>query len=189
MKRILLFTSLFTVITATASAQVTFGLKAGPMLTRTYFNVGDTTTGFNDARISFVAGAFVGIPLVKKLSLQAEVLYAAKGDANYDQNYIYLPLMLRYALLPKLNVEAGAEVGYFLGYISTAINNPRFTDFDLGINAGVNYELLDKLCVGLRYNLGVMDVFAFQAQIDPDTRFEPIGKNHSLQLTVGYRLR
>jgi len=189
MKRIFLLITFIALFSATAPAQVTFGLKAGPMLTRTYYNVGDTTTGFNDARVSFVVGAFVGIPLVKKLSLQAEVLYAAKGDANYDQNYIYLPVMLRYAFMPKLSVEAGAEVGYFLGYISTAINNPRFTDFDVGINAGVNYEILDQLSVGLRYNLGVMDVFAFQAQIDPNTTFEPIGKNHSIQLTVGYHFR
>ena len=175
---------LFTTI---ASAQVEFGIKAGPMLTRTYYNVGDTTTGFNDARVSFVVGAFVSIPLVKKLSLQTEVLYAAKGDGYYDQNYIYLPLMLRYAFLPKLSVEAGAEVGYFLGYISTVINKPRFKDYDVGINAGVNYEILDQLSVGLRYNLGVMDVIAYQAQIDPDTILAPIGRNHSLQLTVGYR--
>jgi len=188
MKKIILSLVLL-LFTTIASAQVEFGLKAGPMLTRTYFNVGDTSTGFNDARVSFVAGAFVGIPLVEKLSLQAEVLYAAKGDANYDQNYIYLPLMLRYEFMPRLSVEAGAEVGYFLGYISTVINNPMFKDYDVGINAGVNYELLDKLSIGLRYNLGVMDVVAFQARIDSDTTFEPIGKNHSLQLTVGYRLR
>ncbi len=195
MKKLVCSFALVLSLGSAASAQVAFGLKAGPMLARTHASLGDSVSRFTDAKASFVAGAFLRVPLFAKASLQAELLYAKKGTDPTDLNYINLPLMLQYEAFPSFRVEAGVEAGYLL-----KINKERsangfktrrltgYTNWDVGINLGASYDFLERLNVGLRYNIGVYDIYDPQVKISyGDVRIPNYNvKNHTLQLTVGY---
>lgn len=62
---------------------------------------------------------------------------------------------------------------------------------DIGLNAGLSYYFLDRLNVGLRYNLGVYDIFRpdFISGFGSPTIDDFDLKNHTLQLSVGYRFK
>ena len=196
MRNLLLSLAFLLTLCSSAFAQVEFGLKAGPMLSRTYVNTGDTIAGFNDAKISFLAGGFVRLPISPELGLQAELLYSRKGDAPGDLNYISIPLMLQYEFFPNLRAEAGAEVGYLLG-IDDGLDrgiferHPFYTRMDVGLNAGLSYQFLDRLDLGIRYNLGLYDIYRVDTTsvFGLPTDFDFDVKNHTLQLSVGYRFR
>lgn len=96
MKNLLLSLAFLFTLCSTAVAQVEFGLKAGPMLSRTYISSNDDMigTGFIDGKISFLAGGFVRLPVSPKLGVLAELLYSGKGDESVDLGYLSIPLML-----------------------------------------------------------------------------------------------
>ena len=188
MKRITFTIAFCTLLSTAAMAQVEWGLKAGPMLSRTHFSLGDTLTGFSDFQATFVGGGFVRIPLSTKLDLQAELLYSTKGTEAFSEfNYISVPLMVQYEFLPNLRIEAGAEVAYLLNnlYAITPEN-----DFDLGVNAGFAYDFMDRFTAGLRYNWGLLDTSRpLKSFGSTDRVFDPRETLHTLQLTLGYRFR
>jgi len=188
MKTTILVGALLLLWVSPATAQVSFGLKAGPMLSRTYFNLGDTLTGFSDFQATFVGGGFIRVPLSEKFDLQAELLYATKGANAFNEfNYLSVPLMVQYEFLPDLRVEAGAEIAYLLNNLYAI--TPEY-DYDIGINAGLSYDFLDKFMAGLRYNLGVLDTSRPRVSFgNTDRTFDPKETFHTLQLTLCYRFR
>ena len=198
MKNLLFSLAFLLTFCSTAYAQVELGLKAGPMLSRSYVNSSNDMigTGFIDAKISFLVGGFVRLPISPKLGLQAELLYSRKGDEFRNLDYVSLPLMLQYEFFPKLRAEAGVEVGYLLGIddgLDRGIfeSHPFYRRMDAGLNAGLSYDVLDRLNIGLRYNLGVYDIYRpdIMPGFGSPTVDDSDVKNHTLQLSVGYRFR
>ena len=166
MKNLLFSLAFLVTICSTAFAQVELGIKAGPMLSRTYVSSSNDMigTGFLDAKISFLAGGFVRLPISSKLGVQAELLYSSKGDESRDLGYLSIPLMLQYEFFPNLRAEAGAEVGYLLSiddgiFMGIFEAHSFYGRMDVGLNAGLSYDVLEKLNIGLRYNLGVYDIY------------------------------
>ena len=198
MKNLLFSLAFLSTICSTAFAQVELGIKAGPMLSRSYVNSSNDMigTGFIDAKISFLVGGFVRLPISPKLGLQAELLYSRKGDEFRNLDYVSLPLMLQYEFFPKLRAEAGVEVGYLLSiddgiFMGIFEAHPFYGRMDVGLNAGLSYDVLEKLNIGLRYNLGVYDIFRpdIMPGFGSPTVDDSDVKNHTLQLSVGYRFR
>ncbi len=196
MKKLLFSLSLCMLLSATAMAQIRVGLKAGAMLSNTVVIDADSLPG-SDAKISYLVGGFLNIPINSKFSVQPELLYANKGGKDYNRHYINLPIMLQYKLIDKLKVEVGPELGYlFRSYSEFSFDNNRSfdnKDLDVGINFGVSYDVLEKLNIGLRYNMGIIDTHDFnQARfglgssdyIYPDFNVQ----NRTLQLSVGWKL-
>jgi len=198
MKNLLFSLAFLSTICSTAYAQVEFGLKAGPMLSRTYISSNNDMigTGFVDAKLSFLAGGFIRLPIGSQLGLQAELLYSRKGDESRDFGYVSIPLMLQYEFFPKLRAEAGVEVGYLLSIddgLDRGIfeSHPFYGRMDVGLNAGLSYDVLEKLNIGLRYILGVYDIYRpeFTTGFGSTTIDDSDLKNHTLQLSLGYRLK
>ncbi|WPP53444.1 porin family protein [Catalinimonas niigatensis] len=202
MKKLIFSFALCLLLSSAATAQVTFGLKAGGMLSNTALVEPDSLSGSGDAKISYLLGGFMNVPINDKFSIQPELLYANKGGKDFYQHYINLPVMLQYNLTDKFKLEAGPEISYLLASYSQwyDLNGNRsnryrqhFTkDFDISINVGVSYALLDRLNIGLRYNMGIVDTYApekarfgFGSTIE---RPEYNIKNRTLQLSVGWKL-
>ena len=198
MKKIMLSLVLL-LLTTIASAQVSFGIKAGPMLSNVITQDIDTISFTKpNQRVSFVAGAFATIGLSDKLNLQPELLYANKGIGAFDRrfdrpegfHYLNLPVMLQYNLWRGLNLGAGPELGILLNRDLSLVN-----DFDLGLNLGASYAITDRWVIDIRYNRGLIDISNAQVitAIDPVTteftRVDTESTNRSWQLTVGYRFR
>ena len=184
-------------------AQVSVGIKAGVML------VNRTVTSLNfksidRAKLSYLGGGFMTIPLYEKCNLQIELLYANKGIGNVDilvrtdYHYMNLPVLLQYRIADRLWLEAGPEVGYLLAYRQfltqgTGADNDIFArDFDVAINLGAGYDISDRVHLNLRYNLGVYDVTKPFSEVfttaRPGVPDNPKTINRSVQLSVGFRL-
>lgn len=193
MKSFLLSLALILFLSSSAMSQVTVGIKAGPAISNTYEVLGDTISGFSDAQLTFLAGGFIRLDLYKKFDLQAELLYSSKGNFNTDYGYISLPLMLQYEFLPNLRAEAGLEAAYLLSaQMELSSGNlwderPSYKDFDVGLNLGLNYDFLERFNAGLRYNLGLVNIWDDKPRFGVGTSSSV--KNHTLQFSLGYRFK
>ncbi|WP_343638552.1 porin family protein [Chryseobacterium sp.] len=206
------------------SSPVTFGVKAGfngSTLTR-----GDGYEYDNNEKIKagFHAGVFANIPVSEKFSIQPELLFSqlgSKSDYNYRTssgnyrktqhydyrttlNYLSLPVMVQYNILPQLYVEAGPEFGYLLGgktkgdlttiettgnsvtvqrteYISQSISKSLFNRFNVGLGIGAGYYFTENFGVTARFTAGLTEVYKYN---DGDKV-----RNNALQVGVAYRFK
>jgi opacity protein-like surface antigen len=137
--------------------EIKFGAKAG--LNMSNFT-GDAET---DAKIGFFVGGFAEIGISDKFAVQPELLFSvlgAKDDvANYDSNYLLLPVMAKYYATEKLSLEAGPQVGFLM---SAKYDGEDIKDFykstDFALNLGAGYDVTENINVGLRYSLGLSNV-------------------------------
>ena len=207
MKRFFLITFICTLLSASAFAQASFGLKAGGMLSTRVTNSLDHNLEI--AKLSYVAGAFYSFPIYEQFGLQVELLYANKAIEierrraiaiqllREDLHYINLPVMLQYKLKERLTLELGPEIGYLISQkrvisnVSTQRPSPFIKDFDLAVNLGMGYEPINRVLLNLRYNFGIYDIDRPFHEVVPSATPEEDRHraNRTLQLTVGYRFK
>ena len=194
-------------------AQVKVGVKAGALMS----NIAPDGIRFNfpgargDTKLSYLAGAVLAVPLSGQFSTQAELLYSNKGRRSgwvgaqgqtsraFDNlHYLSVPLLLCYRLIEQLSVGLGPEVSYLLGayqrsHVGSRSNRMFYEPLDVAVNLDVQYTLLDKVSLALRYNVGVYDA-AKRVEFRSFGGNEPvvIGNtfyNRSLQLSLTYWLK
>ncbi|WP_343608544.1 porin family protein [Chryseobacterium oranimense] len=205
-----------------SSSPVTFGVKAGfngSTLTKSsgeYDNNTKLKAGFN-------AGVFVNIPIAEKFSIQPELLFNQIGSKAEDKyifhssyqtftqennykltlNYIALPIMVQYNILPQLYVEAGPEFGLLLGgkskgeynYSNTYENITTtggetysnkipmglYNKFNFGIGIGAGYYFTQNLAATARFTAGITDIIK-------DNSGDAI-RNNVFQVGVAYKFK
>ena len=137
MRKVILSLALAAGISATASAQATFGVKAGASLTS--FTGADAKLlanflGSKDIANKFGAhgGLVANFAFSDALSVQPEVLFSMKGakfsdndKLKYNLNYVDIPVMVQYNA-DGLFFEAGPQ----LGILTTAKLTDGTNDFD-----------------------------------------------------------
>ena len=181
MKKILMIAALM-VATLSANAQEMF-LK--PMVGGTL----STMTGDNDGdakmKVGLVAGAEFGYNFTENMGVTAGLLYAMEGakskalDKNLNLDYLNIPILFNYYIIPGLAVKAGVQPGFLVRakYDDENIKD-LFKKVDFSIPIGVSYEFSDFV-VDARYNLGL-------------TKIYDIGDakcyNSVIQLTLGYKI-
>ena len=187
---------LLILISVNGTAQkINFGVKAGLNMSM--------LTGSKDLIMSsnngFFAGTLLEFKLLGKIAIQPELLFSAQGakfeskDLTYatttKMNYLILPVMVKYYPVAGLFVEAGPQVGFLISSrqdidnritnVSTSENIKEVTkDFDMSINAGVGYDILDKVVAQVRYCIGLTNTSTLE---NTDV------KNGVFQLSVGYK--
>ena len=167
MKRFLIL--LFILMPVVTSAQrFKGGVVAG-------FNVsqidGDFWAGYNKAGL--VGGAFVYTELKDSWGAHMEIRYSAKGSANsiYSDlhrkirlQYIEMPLLATYDFFKKFQAQGGFSIGYLFnaaqndGYGYETFN--QFDQFEIALNIGVNYEVLDRIGVNVRFAYSILPTYA-----------------------------
>ena len=151
---ILLFALL---ITVGASAQFHFGLKAGANLANNSAEGSEMLFGFH--------GGVLAQYKFANLAVQPEVLFSMQGaseegDNSFKLNYINIPVMVQYYVIPGLAIEAGPQLGILLSAKQTHGNGSvdikgLCNTIDFGLNIGASYELpLFPLGVFVRYQMG-----------------------------------
>ncbi|QQV04064.1 MULTISPECIES: porin family protein [Chryseobacterium] len=173
-------TTTTTTTTRTMSSDVRFGIKGG-------MNVSslskDGALEDQGSKIGFNAGVFANIPVAESFSIQPEVLYSQYGD-KYDQvvlgnrysrarhlDYIAVPVMFQYNLVPNFYLEAGPEFGFLVSAknkFKNETNNNVITEsgnykdslngFNVGIGLGAGYYFTDNIGITARYVAGVTDI-------------------------------
>ena len=187
------------------SAQVTYGVKAG-------INFATVTGDFTEeaeSRTGLHVGGFVEVPISERFSFQPELLYSMQGakasvsetfegimlsqDVTRKQDYLNIPLMVKYYLIENLSIEAGPQVGFLLsakGEVESSFNGESITEdidfkdeassIDFGFNLGAAYQLDMGLFFGARYNFGLSNIN------DNEDSGELSQQNAVFQLSVGY---
>lgn len=186
-----------------SSNPVTFGVKGG-------MNVSSLSKdeGLDDqkSKIGFNAGVFANIPIAESFSVQPEVLYSQYGEKSEYKNllgtqfsastkldYITVPVMFQYNLIPNLFVEAGPEFGFMVsaknkfknetnGNSTTSDNyKDQLKTFNFGIGLGAGYYFTDNLGITARYVAGVTDIFK-------DNSGDAV-RNNTFQVGLAYKFK
>ena len=189
-----------------------FGVKAG-------MNVSslskDADLSDQKSKIGFNAGVFMNLPLGSDFSIQPELLYTQYGskstytlptitsgglvNQNYSSSvnldYIALPVMLQYNVLPAFYLEAGPEFGLSITAKNkvrnettnqTVAESGNYKDDIKGLNVGVGigagYYVTNNIGITARYVAGVTDV----------AENRPAGsdaiRNNTFQVGLAYKL-
>ncbi len=167
-----------------ANAQnVRYGVKAG-------VNFANLTGDADGSSLAgFHAGGLVEIKLSDKFSVQPEILYSAQGsdfsEGDFKDklkiSYLNVPVMAKYYVIKKLNVEAGPQIGFLLSAKDVDGNaKDGLKSVDFGLNFGAGYDFTENFFGGVRYNLGLLNV--------ADNVADSFKANSSVfSLSVGYK--
>lgn len=102
---------------------VSFGVRLGLNYANTNFNMGEPKPVVpveTTWKPGFLVGALVEVELTKRWAIQQEYLYAQQsgevrnGGARYQMQYLSLPLLLKYRVLPRLALVAGPQFDLLL---------------------------------------------------------------------------
>ena len=176
-------TSIFTIImlmalslTAVAqddtSNQSTAGIKGGYNLAAVSFD-GDGETG---QRHNFHIGIYGESFVTNGFSIQPELIYSQQGyeieadGGTFTQklNYINLPFMLKAYPSDHFFLEVGPQIGLAISHKEEFDSNFDLFDtsqefdpnsFDYGANFGAGVKTDSGLSLGVRYHLGLGDIY------------------------------
>lgn len=183
--RKILFVSLATMsVTAGTYAQkkVNFGLKGG-------LNISNSNAKFNYFKSGIYAGGFTEINLNKHWTIQPELVYYrnqgqgghySSQDGHAEQakrkeDYISIPLVVKYYVKPKLYVEAGPEVNYIISAKEISDHTEDITGnynrLNVSGSVGIGYQFPHGFGINARYSLGVQT-----RQDSPATYYNNTGK-------------
>ena len=199
MKKIMMIAAMM-VATLSASAQnevgqVTLMPKAG-------INISTITGSGNDkkSKVGLVAGAEFEYGVAQNFDITAGVLYSMEGakfgDVKFNMDYINIPILANYYVVPGLAVKAGIQPAFNVrkkaSYNGNTVNiddvmnaaldwagagvETGVKSFNLSIPVGISYEY-QSFVLDARYNIGVTKVFKNADQ----------GRNSTFAITLGYK--
>lgn len=199
MFRSLVFASISVLVAAVPvlGQGVAIGVKGGVSIA-TQHTSGDGGGPAFDNRIGVVGGVFVTLPLISRLDLEVDGLYAMKGtklasqgiDSTLQVDYFEVPVLARYRLggghqfyvaagpstAVRLRARARTDFGGATEEIDVA-DQVESTDFGIAMGAGLTIK---SIVVDGRYTLGRRDV-------DKDKTDASRTFNRAIALTAGVR--
>ena len=177
-------------------------------------------TGSNlNSKVGLVAGFEAEYGVAKNFGISLAALYSMQGakkdlkanngtsvDVKFNLDYINIPVLAQYYIVPGLAVKAGIQFGFNVRNkvkVGTTVagfnlkddcsmdefldmaralgesipSDAKFQKFDLSIPVGLSYEYEDFV-LDARYNIGTSKLI----KSDPDG-----SKNSVFQLTIGYK--
>jgi hypothetical protein len=194
MKKLFMIAAMM-VATLSVSAQ-----EAGQMFIKPM--VGGTVTTFvgdvddTKAKIGLVGGAEFGYNINETFGITAGLLYTMQGckdkdvDANFNLDYINVPVLANVYVAPGLALKAGPQIGFLTrAKLDDVDMKDVCNTIDFSIPVGVSYEISDFV-IDFRYNIGITSVSknkeikADVIEIESDRKT----RNSVFMLTVGYKI-
>lgn len=184
----------------------TVGIKGG--MNVSHLSVSGLTDESNV--IGYHAGIFVRLGLTPCFAIQPEALISMKGaEVNFNNafanggaivrlNYMDVPVLAVFKLLPHMSLQAGPYFSYLIDAsiknssdgdgsdFSSEINEDNFNRVDYGLVAGAGLEFR-SLNMGVRYLQGLADVGKDRTVFGQTYNF-PDGKNSAWQVYLGLSL-
>lgn len=182
-----------------AQEDFNFGIKGGVNFAN--FTGDDAEEADFNIRTGFHIGVMAEIMLAERLALQPEILFSSQGgkstvqdfdeflgeemDVQFKLDYISIPVLLKYFVIPGLSVEAGPQFSFmadseaeasFEGEEVSVDITDETEKFDLGLAVGLGYGLPQGFQMQARYVRGFSDIYS-----DSDLR------NTMFQVSVGYK--
>jgi len=182
-----------------------FGVKGGV----NFSNINTNDSSNNKAITGLNFGVFAKLPITQSFAIQPEMYFTTKGSeltyqsvfvdgtAQFDLNYIEVPVLAVFKITKNFNVQLGPYASYLVNAnvknvsdvnfnFENNIDSGDFTKFDTGIAAGVEFEA-KSFSLGVRYNLGLVTVGEEKTYLGTNYVF-PDGKNSVLNVYLSYSL-
>lgn len=204
--------ALFVFLCHLGMAQETrFGVKGG-------FNyssiVGDLTDGLK-FRFSGHGGIFLEVKFSEKFKLQPELMYSSQGfqfstdlasienegstgeendfRTNVQLNYLIIPILGKFALNDRLDVEFGPQFGFLLNQVTKIKNLDESSNMDVDRRSSVSgdfqldYGAVVGLGIGLNENLSLSPRFYVGLRNRLNGLEGAQNYNASIQLSLDYK--
>ncbi len=133
------------------------------------------------SRTSFYAGLMAETFVTEKFALQGEIFYSGQGfdieettfagvtvtpEAEFQIDYIQVPLLAKIYLIEGLNIHAGPQFGFKINEeLDTDptgdggdFDTDRIKDFDFQLAAGAEFKLTKGFFIQARYTYGFSEV-------------------------------
>ena len=147
--------------------KISYGVTAG--YHNLSMNVSAGGFGISANKSGFFVGFTAEFEVSEKFSIQPELQYA-----NSDESTLVMPIMAKYYVSEKFNLQAGPQLDIFL-------NAPTgFTSLGVGVGFGGGYDITDEIFLSTRYSLGLSNR-AQNAPAGASIKFD------IFQIGVGYR--
>ena len=198
MKKIAIALMCMIVATGAAMAQktFTFGPKVGVDYTHMWGE--DVEHG---GQINYQAGVFMEYRFNDKFSIAPEVVFAAQGGkfdwidseaikvtTTENLNYVNIPVMLKFYVVPKFSIDFGPQLGINVYHKATdkwtydgddhketyELEGAKTVDFGVGL--GLTYNIAKDVFVQGRYTMSMTKAFDYGND-----------KNGNAQIAIGYR--
>ncbi len=167
-------------------AHAQFGLRTGISVSN--------FDGFDfESRVGFHGGLYYGLPLRDKVTLEPAILYSQKGYKSSatstagafteNINYVDIPVLVRYAIIEKLNVFAGPQASLLAsrkrensdGTVSRTTDVVR--GYDLAGIIGVAVSLPKGVNFQTSYDFGLTSLNYFNFNVKNRVLKFAVGKN------------
>lgn len=145
-----------------ASAQIEFGARGGLNLCNAVVDGYD-----GSLKTSFYLGVTAEYDISDSFAISPELVYSRDGskttsdgsDINYRNNYLMVPVLVKYEILPSLQLEAGPQLGVLIN-ASTLVDGERERRYSANpvqflLAFGATYMVCDHIGVQGRYIHGV----------------------------------
>jgi len=125
-----------------------------------YFNGYDRAIGFNvNAYLAFKTKGLIGVSIEPGFMMKGATGKSSIGNGYRSKlNYIQMPVFIDFYLFKeKLFFQLGPEVALLTNAKLNESNGNGYYDkkFELSAMAGVNFNIIRMLDVGIRYNYGI----------------------------------
>ena len=179
MKKLFLIAAILSA-SVVANAQFKFGVKAGAHLSHMNYTDDKAIFGFNAGVLGQVKFA--------NFAVQPEVLFSMQGTGAegvsgsvFKFNYINIPVMFQYFLIPGLAIEAGPQVGILLSAKMLGLDAKKACNtIDIAAAVGASFELpVIPLGFFARYTLGFTGIIKDAG--------DDAGRNHVMQLGAFFK--
>lgn len=170
MKKLLLVAML--AMSFAMNAQETrFGITGG--FNSTNVKVSTPLGGGSASVEGFYAGFFADIKVSDKFSIQPELNYVATFESGESLNTLTLPILAKYYVAEKFNIQAGPTLDYILDETGNEVNA-----FGFGLATGLGFDFTEDLFATVRYSFGLSN------RLDNDI---VTSKIDYLQVGIGYK--
>lgn len=138
------------VVAGFAGAQTTFGVTGGLAVFGAKAKVLGTTV--TDSQVGGYAGGFADIYFTESLHFTPGL----NGVFANDAFGLQVPLMIKYNVIPQLNVALGPQLFFDLGEIPAEFGD-YYNRTNIGIAFGAGYDITDNLLAEARFGIQLND--------------------------------
>lgn len=169
--------------TAVFAQKPSFGLKIGANFASLSEDLaGDDATGFH-------VGAIFHAP-IKRYGVMVEALYSREGSENLELDYINVPVMVTYKIVPGLRAHLGPQFKVNISADADILSgNINADDFNESFEDDIKDLNFDGV-VGVEYKLPVVGIFAQVRYVFGlgDLGVDEVKATQNVfQLSLGYR--
>ena len=119
------------------------------------------------------------------------------SDTKINLNYLILPVTAHYTLFDKFSIFIGPECSYRISAKGKTngekndVNSIFDSKIDFGVIAGLSYQILEKIDVGIRYNRGFISTIKDIRYTDEhgNDKGEANVFNQGFTLSVAYMIK